>query len=420
MTVLLITLAVCFAGCLVLVTLIQTLYMDSLRLRSRDLPAMTFFKETLEQRIGLKSERGVLAFSLVKHTTIVMLGTVFVGIAARRGTPVWQAVVEGCLASWFVMLAVAYVAPQVLYRKTEGRWLLRLVPLLRVIVLVVRPLTLILEFFRSVVDLGDSEQEAEEAGNHTEHIDALINAGAEEGLFEEEDRKLIHAAVAFGDKTVREVMTARPNVVAIEASSSLEDLRQLLINEQYSRVPVYEQSIDRIIGFVHARDMFELDEEERKGRTVRELLRPVRFVPETKRANDLFREMQEDRAHMAIVIDEYGNTAGLATLEDLVEEILGEIQDEHEPDVDVTQDSSGAYILSGSCDLDRLEDLLEFRPQERAESTTVGGLAAEWLGRVPRVGELIEREGIRMEVLAANDRRVEQLRVTRSERSANE
>jgi len=420
MTPLLVVLAVWFGASLVIVTLMQILYMDSLRLRNRDLPAMEFFKETLEESVGLKAERGVLAFSLIKHTTILLTGAVFIAIAVRRGSPIWEALLEACIASWVMMLASAHIAPHVLYRRTQARWLLPLVPVLRLLLLAVRPLTALLEFFQSVFDLGDREEAAEEHNNHTDHIDALITAGTEEGFFEEEDRKLIHAAVAFGDKTVREVMTPRPNVVAIESSKSLEGLRELLINEQYSRVPVYEDTIDRIIGFVHARDMFELDEEERKGRTVREILRPVRFVPETKRANDLFREMQEDRAHMAIVIDEYGNTAGLATLEDLVEEILGEIRDEHEPESDVVQDAEGSYILAGSCDLDRLQDLLEFRPPERAESTTIGGLAAEWLGRVPQAGQTIEREGLRIDVLAANDRRVEQVRVTRAAESPDE
>lgn len=414
MTAFLIVLALGLTALLVVFTVLQTMYMDSLRLRSRELASMTFFKETLEERMGLKSEKGMLSSSLIKHSTMLVLGAVFVGLASRRGSPLWQALLEGCLESWLVMLAASYVAAQVLFRKTEGRWLLPLVPLLRVPMLLAKPLTAFLEFFQSVVELGDPQQQTEETNNHANHIDALISAGAQEGLFEEEDRKLIHAAVAFGDKTVREVMTPRPNVVAIEADRTLEEFRQLVINEQYSRIPVYGTSIDDIIGFVHVRDILQLDEEERKSRTVRELVRPARFVPETKRVNDLFREMQEGRAHMAIVIDEYGNTAGLATLEDLVEEILGEIRDEHEPEVDVTADSGGAYIVSGSCDVDRLEDLFEFRPQEGTESTTVGGLAAEWLGRVPRAGESVERNGIRMEVLAANERRVEQVRIARS------
>ena len=248
-----------------------------------------------------------------------------------------------------------------------------------------------------------------------ENIEELISAGREEGLIQEDDRKLIQSVVEFGDKVVREVMTPRPNVVATPADASLEQLRQLVITEQYSRVPAYEKDIDHIAGFVHVRDMFELDEDERRNRTVRELLRPIRFVPETKPVNDLMREMQQEGTHMVIVVDEYGNTAGLATMEDLVEVILGEIRDEHEPDSDIAEDGAGGYIVSGNFDLDRLADLFAFRPEEEIASTTVGGLASEWLGRVPRAGEVVDRDGIRIEVLAGDERRVEQVRIGKSQ-----
>ena len=210
-------------------------------------------------------------------------------------------------------------------------------------------------------------------------------------------------------------MTPRPNLVAIDENRSLEDLRELVINEQYSRIPVFSGTIDRVTGFVHVRDMFELDEDERKGRKVKELMRPIRLVPETKPVDDLLREMQQDGAHMAIVVDEYGNTAGLVTMEDMVEEILGEIHDEHEPERDVKQEANGAYVVAGSLDVDRLQELFGFRPPEETESTTIGGLITEWLGHVPHVGETVERDGIRMEVLAGNELRVDQVRVSKAE-----
>ncbi len=159
--------------------------------------------------------------------------------------------------------------------------------------------------------------------------------------------------------------------------------------------------------------MFELDEEDRAGRLVKELVRPIRFVPETKPVPDLLREMQEAGAHMAIVIDEYGNVAGLATMEDLVEEILGEIHDEHEPDRDFREEPEGRFVVAGSLDLDRLHDLLGFRPPEDTESTTIGGLVTEWLGHVPHPGETVERDGIRIEVLAGDELKVEQVRVSK-------
>jgi CBS domain containing-hemolysin-like protein len=388
-----------------------------LRLRSRDLPALQFFKDTLEDRIGVQDDKGVLAFSIIKHTLLLLLGLCFMAVRFDNTSAPWQSFFEAALFAWLTMLLSTYVVAQMLYRKTSGHWLSPLAPLLRLCALSVRPLTAILGFFQSLVELsepGTANQEADAGGQ----IEALISAGEEEGLIEKDDRRLIESVVAFGDKTVREVMTPRPKIVAIEADRSLEELRELAIRQQYSRIPVYEQSIDHIIGFAHMRDMFELDEADREGRLVRELVRPIRFVPETKPVDDLLREMQETGAHMAIVIDEYGNVAGLVTMEDMVEEIVGEIHDEHEPERDVKPESEGRFVVPGSLDLDRLHDLIGFRPAEDTESTTIAGLVTEWLGHVPRVGEAAERDGIRVEVLAADELKVEQVRVSKIEQAS--
>lgn len=415
---LLILLAALLGAALVVVTLVQLLYLESLRLRPHERPALEYFKTTLQPRIGVETDHGVLTFSLVKHTLVVLLAAIclFLSLGLRGSGPV-RAWVEACVAAWLAMLAGTYVVPHMLYRRTSGAWLAPFAPLLRGLALLMRPLVALFAFFQSLTELTENAQAENEPPTPAENIEALITAGAEEGLIEESDRELIQSVVEFGDKTVREVMTPRPNVVAIEADQPLEELRQLVINEQYSRIPVFEENIDRIIGFVHVRDMFELDEEERKTRTVRDLVRPIRFVPETKAVNDLLKEMQQDRAHMAIAIDEYGNTAGLVTLEDLVEEVFGEIRDEHEPAVDVTEEPKGQYVVSGNFGLDRLEELLHFRPSEEPESTTVGGLVMEWLGRVPQAGEAVQQEGIRIEVLASNDLRVEQVRVSKAEQT---
>ena len=389
-----------------LVTFVQLLYLESLRLRTRDLPSLKFFKDELEDKIGMKTDRGAGSFSLIKHSLLVGLGVLYCGWLAN----LWQA----AIAAWMVMIAVAYALPQLLYRRTSGHWLLPLLPLLRALAWIARPCEALLEFFQSLVDLADDQASKEEAPTPAENIEALITAGTEEGLIEEEDRKLIQSVVEFGDKVVREVMTPRPNIVAIQADASLEELRTLVITEQYSRIPAYDQDIDQIAGFVHVRDMFELEEEQRENRKVRELLRPILFVPETKPVSDLMRQMQQENTHMVIVIDEYGATAGLATMEDLLEVIIGEIRDEHEPDSDVTEDGNGGYIVSGNFDLARICDLLDtFHREEDLDSTTVGGLVTEWLGRVPKAGEVVERDGVRIEVLASDELRVEQVRMSK-------
>lgn len=209
-------------------------------------------------------------------------------------------------------------------------------------------------------------------------------------------------------------MTPRPSIVAIPADRTLDELRSLAKAEQFSRIPVYEGSIDRIMGFIHVRDLWELSESEGRTKALRDLVRPLRAVPETKPAADLLRDMQGEGSHMVYVVDEYGNTAGIATFEDLVEEVFGEIRDEHEPAHDIQRHEDGSVTVSGSFDLDHLEELFDYRPGTGIESTTVGGLVTEWMGEVPPVGAEVEQDGLRILVLAADDLRVKRVRIFRS------
>jgi len=397
------------------VSYVQLLYLESLRLMRREVPSLEFFRDTLTAKIGLDPEHGSLAFSLVKHVSLFLMGLFYLCALAQPGVPYWESLIEAIGSAFLAMLLSTYFVPFFLYRRTTGSWMLKALPAIKLLAACASPLAALVKMFQSLLDLDKDTRGETAPADSVEHIEALITAGAEEGILEEEDRKLIHSVVAFGDKNVREVMTARPNIIAISVDKSVEDLRQMVIHEGYSRIPVYQNTIDNIIGFVHVRDIFELDADERQSKPLKDLIRPIPMVPETKPVSDLLREMQRDGSHMVIAVDEYGNTAGLATMEDLVEEILGEIRDEHEPDRDVRQESDHAFIAPGSLDLDRLQDLLNFRPEVDTESTTVGGLIAEWLGHVPQAGEVAERGGIRIEVLAGDERRVDQVRISRVE-----
>jgi putative hemolysin len=400
---------------LLLVTLftsIQTFYLEGMRLRTRDLPSLQYFKSNLEPRLNLRSEEGALTFSLWKHMCLVFAGIMVLAQVIDGGSLTAPVVIESLAVAWLVMMLCAYLIPQLLFRRTSGVWIGHLIPFYTAAAIVIRPLVLALNFIQSLLDITAQEGNSGEPATSAENIEALITAGTEEGLIQEDDRKLIQSVVEFGDKVVREVMTARPNMVAIGAEENLEALHQLVVMEQYSRIPVYQNSIDEVIGFVHVRDMFEVPESDRLTRTVRELMRPIRFVPETKPVNDLMREMQQEGAHMVIVVDEYGNTAGLATMEDLVEVILGEIRDEHEPTSDVIEDEKGGYIVSGNFDIARVADMLNFKQDDDIESTTIGGMVTEWLGRVPKAGEAVERDGICVEVLASDEMRVGQVRLS--------
>ncbi|MBI3696924.1 MAG: HlyC/CorC family transporter [Acidobacteria bacterium] len=408
--------AALLCACLVLASYLHLLYSESLRIRPREAArALAFFEESIRLALGFEPDLGVERFAAVKQCMLVLLTfDLALLFGARRGLNLlWG--FEVLASATALIILFAYVVPHVLVTRTEGRWALQLLLPARLLSAAVSPFLLIVGFGHSIADLGVESKAAEEPATPEENIEALIEAGQEEGLLGEDDRKLIQSVVEFGDKTVREVMTPRPKIVAIEASASLEQLRQLLITERYSRIPAYRDSIDDIQGFVHARDMLDVDEQERESRQVGELVRPVLYVPETKRVNDLMREMQEQSLHMSVVIDEYGNTAGLATMEDLVEEIVGEIRDESEPVSDVVEEPDHSFVVSGDLDLDRLKDLTGYRPDQDLESTTIAGLVTERLGHVPAVGETLQLDGIRIEVLASTGLRVERLRVRRVE-----
>lgn len=407
--------ALLFIGLVVIaVSFAHLLCRESLRIKARELPSLQYFREVLQQRLGMDAEDGALAFSLSRHFGLLALAIVTMAMVITAGSPLWRAVLEAIALSSVFMLLTSYVTPRFLYRRTDGKWAIAIIGMLRLIALAAKPIIAMLDFLQSIADLGDQTQQIQEEPTPEEHIEALIEAGKEEGIIKEDDSQLIQSVVAFGDKRVREVMTPRPNIVALSADATLEELRSLVINEQYSRIPAYEGSIDNLVGFVHVRDMFELDEQERAGRRVRSMMRQLRCVPETKPVNDLLREMQREGAHMVGVVDEYGNTAGIATMEDMIEEIIGEVRDEHEPGVDAVPEENGSYVVAGNFDLDNLKQLLNFTPEASLEATTVGGLMSEWLGHVPKVGESVERLGIKLEALASDDRRVEKVRILKA------
>ncbi len=273
------------------------------------------------------------------------------------------------------------------------------------------PITLIIGFCQSVATL--TREHAEEQPEHpAEAVDALIEAGQEEGILQESDRELIQSVVEFGDKTVREAMTPRPEMVAVPLDTTVEQYIELLRSRRFSRVPVYEGSLDHIKGIVVAHDVLQVPDSEAHTRTVASLMHTdVCFVPESKRTSQLLRDMQRNNIRMAIVIDEYGGVAGLVTVEDLVEEIVGEIRDEHESKPDIVREPDNSYVVPGNMDVDRLDQLFGRRPESR-EATTVAGLVSEILGHIPQKGEVLEDDGLRFEILESTDRRVERLRIS--------
>ena len=251
-----------------------------------------------------------------------------------------------------------------------------------------------------------AEEAAEEA---SEVAKAYIDTAAEEGLIEGEERKLLQSIVDFGGTLVREVMTPRPDIVAVRAEATVGDLRALFREQEYSRFPVYRESLDNIAGFVFVKDLVTLSAEDSKPITG--LLRPAVVVPETKRVPELLKQFQRQQTQIAIVVDEYGGTAGLVTIEDLLEEIVGEIRDEYDVESEpIVDEGNGHFVFSGKVDIDEVAQRLKVQI-EREGFETVGGFLMSHIGRVPTVGERFEIDGLVVEILDAERRRVNKVRM---------
>jgi CBS domain containing-hemolysin-like protein len=284
-------------------------------------------------------------------------------------------------------------------------------PVLRRAVTWALPLTFPILVSTTIARLLEPTDPEPEPPSPQENLQELIAAGEQEGLIEKSESELLQSVVEFRDKIVREVMTPRPEIAAIEINASIEDLRKLVRTKRLTRYPVYTGQLDHIEGLVSVRDLTELPPEEQQRVSLRSLVRPVPLVPETKPIRDLLKELQQSTTQMAIVIDEYGSVAGLVTIEDLLEQIVGEIRDEVEPHArDIVRESAGSYILSGHAVLSQIAEELHV-PLEGRDYSTVAGLVMAHLGHVPAAGEKVEENGLTFEVLEATQRTVVKVRM---------
>jgi putative hemolysin len=396
---------------LTLVSYVDSLYAEMGKFLSREFEEnIEVYEQEIEPRLTVSRGRASLSMAVLVPITMagiaLVIGVVTFMDRAWRASEIAQAAVSIVL----IVIVFNRLLPFVFFTRTKGEWLRHFVWPLRILIYLTLPVTLVLGFCLSVAALAE-ERPPKQPEHPSEAVDALIEAGREEGILEESDRELIQSVVEFGDKTVREVMTPRPEIVAVPIDTSVEQFTELLRTKPYSRVPVYEGTIDHIKGIVFAHDVLQIPDVEARKHTVGELMKPVEFVPESKQVSALLREMQKEGQHMAVVIDEYGGTAGVVTIEDLVEEIVGEIRDEHEAKADIVRENENSYVVPGNLDVDRLDELFHIRPNGH-EAATVAGLVSEILGRIPEQGEVVEENGLRFEVLESTDRRVERLRIS--------
>jgi putative hemolysin len=257
----------------------------------------------------------------------------------------------------------------------------------------------------------NAEEQPADSGEVTR---AYLNTAEEEGIIEGEERRLLQSIVDFGDTLVREIMTPRPDIVAIRDDATVGDLLTLFREQEYSRFPVYKENLDNIAGFVFVKDLVKFPQRD-DSRPITPLLRPAAIVPESKRVPELLKQFQRQQTQIAVVVDEYGGTAGLVTIEDMLEEIVGEIRDEYDVESEpIVDEGGGRFLFHGKVDIDEVAQRLNVQIA-REGFETVGGFLITHLGRVPAVGEHVDIGGLHLEVIEIDRRRVSKVRITRRE-----
>jgi CBS domain containing-hemolysin-like protein len=407
-------------------------------------PKLRLGRESIALSASVLRQLALAAIALIAGLRLYVHVKAMPALLARA-----PSVEEIAFTAFLLVLLILFfdrLLPQLLFTRTRGLWIAHIRYLLEALFYLILPVTLTLGLLLSIVALAEPEDATEEE-HPSEAMDALLEAGEEEGILEESDRELVRSVVEFGDKVVREVMTPRPEVFAVPETLTLEEFLVRLKENQFSRVPVYAGSLDHVTGVAFARDLLQVLDTDAAHKTVAELQRPTEFVPETKKVAELLREMQHEKQHMRIVIDEYGGVAGLVTIEDLLEAIVGSIADEHDEAEEMNEpvrEADGTFVVPGSFEVSRLRELFadQLENGQRAaedseaaedegvehegrngaprmswlfpqnyEATTVGGLVSEIAGHIPLPGEVVEGKLLRLEVLASTDRKVERVRV---------
>ena len=305
-----------------------------------------------------------------------------------------------------VILIFGEVSPKSLAKESPEAWAMLSAPLLRAFVAVLTPANFLFTQWKRLLSLIIHKRE--EDGITEEELVTLVDQAESEGGLDQHESRLIRAAIEFHDLEVEEILTPRVDIVAVEDTDSMEEIAKIFAENGYSRLPVYHEDIDNIIGVIHEKDFHAA---RYRGLTsVKEMLGPMLYTTGNTKISELLRILQREKAHMVIVVDEYGGTEGLVTLEDIVEELVGEIWDEHDEVIEeFKKQEDGSYLISCSADLTDLFDL--FKIKGECDSNTISGWVMEQIGRVPEEGDRFVSDGLDVTVTKVDHRRVLEIRV---------
>jgi putative hemolysin len=388
----------------------------SLRKLASDLDKKSNLLDILENRprfrFGISATIQILLVIFAVLATVIMFN-----FFAEQGKLLF---ISLAVSLFFAFVFRQFIPRLITWKNPEDK-LLFLLPFVRPFYGLMSFLSDPLQFFTKPESIENSllpNTKDNEIISDDEDLQALIEVGEAEGIIEEDDREMIETMVEFGATRVGEIMTPRTEICSLENTATVKDARDLMLEEKYSRLPVYNENIENIEGFIYVRDLLQVWADGKENSTIDSLVRDVYFVPETKLVDELLEEMQRTHAQLVIVIDEYGGVAGLVTLEDIVEEIVGEIEDEdteQEEVIEIIEGKGGSYFdVLGSTEIGKIERIFDIEIEDD-DFTTIAGLVISELGYVPKKGENVNLRGLEIEILKAEDKKIQLLRLKKGE-----
>ena len=352
----------------------------------------------------------LISNNIVNTALVVVATTALVGLLGPEQVPL-----ATFIFATILLIVVEIVSKSVAAHHADRLSLLAARPVLWVSI-VLSPIIRVLSFITNLLSRPFGARVQPDAPMVTEEeIQLLVRMGEEQGVLEQDERDMIHSIFEFGDTVVREVMVPRIDMICVEADDPVDSILEVVRTHGHSRIPVYHETIDQIVGLVHVKDLLAAFKDNRLVGTVRTFTRPAYFLPDTKRLDELFREMRRKKVHMAIVVDEYGGTAGLVTIEDLLEEIVGQIQDEYdreEPSIRILNDR--VALVDGRANLEEVNTALSLE-LPAGEVDSVGGFVYSLLGHVPTQGERVAYDGVELSVERVDGNRIAQVKITKAE-----
>ncbi len=305
-----------------------------------------------------------------------------------------------------IILTFGEISPKTVAKKKPEAFALFAAPLINALTYALRPLSFIFQSLQKL--LGKIFKSDDDQGMTEEELISIIEEAEEDGDFGKEESTLIKSAIEFGDLEVRDIFTPRIDITAVSKEATVEEVRAQFSDSGFSRLPIYENDIDNIVGILYYKDFYTTE-----FSSLEDIIKPVIYVAQTQKINDLLKELQNKQLHMAVVLDEFGSTAGIVTLEDIIEEIVGEIWDEHdEKIIEIEKIGEKEYSVSGMANISKLIDELELKVDEEPEAQTVGGFIMEELGKIPEAGDVFESLGLKIEVLSMEGKRVDSVHIT--------